>query len=252
MGSNATGRLKHIVLADPESQVRLDLGRTLLNLAETVDRFSEGDDALAFIKDRRPEIAIVDLKCWLEPDSAINQIKAMRRDYHGILVVTHRKLLPRHLGRLNRIKIEHVIGHPLDPLLVFQLAHERYGIIARRHTRVQEKRDVFWGGGPQRETIGYTTDISRGGMLMVSDKALARGSSFFFGIDLGGGREVEMRTEVRYVDDSMCAPDFAYGLSFVDIKTTTAMLLDEYILELKQAGAAEAPITFNKEKAELQ
>lgn len=248
----STRKLRHVVLADPESHVRLDLGRTLLKLADTVDRFSEGEDALAFIKDRQPEIAVVALGCWMDPDTAISQVKAAQRGFKGEMVLTHRKLLPKHLGKLNKMKIEHVVGHPIDPLLIFRLAHERFGVIARRHTRIQEKRDVLWGGGPHREVIGYTTDISRGGMLMVSGKRFAKGSSFFFCVALEPGREVELRAEVRHVDEKICAPELAYGMSFIDLKTTTAMALEESIERFKHEGAEEAPITFDASSTEQE
>ena len=237
MSDIITQRLKHVVLADPEFQVRMDLGRTLLHLADTVDRFIEGHNALAFIQDHQPEIAVLDLGCWMEPDVAIADIKAVYRDLRTILVLTYRKLLPNHIGKLNSMKIEHVVGHPLEPLYLFRLAHDKFGVKARRHARVQIKLAVFWGAESNHELIGYTADISRGGLLLVSDKHLSPGASLFLGVQLDANTTIEFRAQIVQKNKQIFSPAMGYGMSFVDLNTTTALVMDEFVARFDDSGA---------------
>lgn len=236
-------KLDRIIIADPDPTVRQDLGNLLTNLAHMVERFSEGPMAISYARENPAEMFIMSIDSFRSIDEALSAIK-QARNHCNELIVTHRKLLPKQVGKLKRYKVEHSLGHPIDPLYLFRLAHERFGIIARRDERINAQCEVFWKNGPQREVIGHTRDISRGGILLVTGRELGRGTSMFFGVQLDQDTAIEVRGEVVKIDAQAYLPEIGYGISFIALPSTTGMLIDQTVRTERKKGADTAPITF--------
>lgn len=239
---NGGPKLDLIVLAESDRALRDDLRRLLGRLARRVELFDDGEEALYACRSQRPGMAVISLSCWTDPQEALDGLRATLPRVPGPLVVTFRKILPRQLGALARMGVEHVFGQPFDPLHLFRLANQRFGVIARRYDRVRCHLTVFWGAGPLREVVGCTRDLSRGGMLLVSDKVLTRGSSLFFGVQLDPTTAIELRGEVVGVDAVTHRPAFSYGVSFNDLRSTTAAVLEEAVAQLAESGAPAVPV----------
>lgn len=247
MTLDAQKKLSCIILSDPDPTTRIDLGQSLVRLANVVERYSEGESALAYLEQRPAEMAIFSLSSWHTLDDAIERVSVLKKYKETTCIVTHRKITPRQLYHLQAIKGIHVFGQPLDPLYLFRMAHDKYGIFARQFDRLSITRDVFWGTKTQREVIGTTLDISRGGMMLLSERKLSRGSSLFLGLQLDEYTSIEARCEIIKLDEHSYAPQWAYGIAFVDLPTTTGMLLEEAVAFYKDDGAQEAPLTFTEE-----
>jgi hypothetical protein len=234
MNDETSRKLARIALADPDPRVREDLAYSFLRLAEVVDRFDDGDHALSYCESTQPEIALISLACWSEPEPGIEALKVARDWGKTILIVSYRKILPTHLGQLRKMKIENVLGHPIDPLFLYRLASDRFGVHCRRYDRVNHRCDVYWGVGASKEVVGYTADISRGGIQLVSERKFNKNTSLFLGIQLDDESSVEVRGEIVKIDTSTFAPAIGYGVSFADLPSTAGLLLQVSVSNFSQ------------------
>ncbi len=238
------GKIKRIILAENDPQLRNDLCHTLLHLADDVERFSDGDDALSFAKGYPAELVVLSLGAWNSLEEAIKAIKAANFISPEHLVIAANKMMPQHLSQLRKLHIKNIFPYPLNDVYIFRIVHELYGIINRRHPRIVYNGEVFWGKNEDYEAIGQTLDISRGGMRLLSEKKLTLGASFYWGIKLDNDRIFQGRGEVLKEDTVTYAPKLAYGISFAELPIPSTQLLDETINQRLEQGAALADISF--------
>lgn len=241
------GKVKSIILAENDPQVRADLTRVLLRLAEVVEPFADGENALAYAKSNDAELVVLSVGCWNNVEEAIKAIRGATYIDRKRTVICAHKMMPRHFNQFRKMGITQLFGYPMEPVYLFRIVHELYGIIARRYLRINHKSPVFWGDGERREFIGETMDISRGGMRLLTERKMSVGASLYWGIQLDENTCVSGRGEILKCDETTYAPKIAYGITFVEWPTNTAVLLEEAINMYVEEGAEVADISFMDE-----
>ncbi len=241
------GKIGRIILAENDSQLSEELCRTFLHLASDVERFSDGDDALSYAEKYPAELLLLSLNCWNSLNESIKAIKAASFIDPAHLVVSANKMMPSHFNQLKKLKIKHIFPYPINPIYIFRIVHEVYGIINRRHPRINYDCEVFWGTDGDYEAVGRTLDISHGGMRLLSDKKLSLGASFYWGLKLDEEKIFQGRGEILKQDTVTYTPKIAYGVVFNELPLPTAALLEETIEEQLKAGVSMADISFLEE-----
>ncbi len=245
--TEAYGKIKRIIMAENDAQLSEELCRTFLHLADDVERFSDGDDALSYAEKYPAELIVLSLGCWSSLNESLKAIKAASFINPEHLVVSANKMMPGHFNQLKKLKIKNIFPYPVNPVYIFRIVHEIYGIINRRHPRINYDCEVFWGEGDDYETVGNTLDISPGGMRLLSDKKLATGASFYWGLKLNEDKIFQGRGEILKEDAVTYAPKIAYGVVFNELPVPTAALLEDTIEKQIEAGASMADISFLEE-----
>jgi c-di-GMP-binding flagellar brake protein YcgR len=111
----------------------------------------------------------------------------------------------------------------------------------RSHPRFRQKLDVEYTleKRPNLKAKGYTIDISEGGLKVLMDEKLAKGTSLEFVITLPGKKSpAQIKSEVIWLEEAK-APGplgkrmFYYGVRFLAIKEPGGSSLLNYIRSIQ-------------------
>lgn len=119
--------------------------------------------------------------------------------------------LPRWVGERPRTA---VVRRPFDPEDLLAISASLGGWPQRRELRVQVEVHMV-AASPERTVVGFTRDISEGGMCFVSDAFASPGEVVVCGFALPGGDYGDFSIPARVLRCHPYDEGFEHGLAFV-------------------------------------
>ena len=219
---------KTILMAD-DADIVVNLGRALFNREGCeVLTATDGEEALRICRERKPDIALIDLRMpGLDGLAILEALKNDGQTAEIPVVIFSGSTRPEEEERCRKAGAVDFLTKPLRLEDLLKRTAKILKIPVRRHVRIPVQLEVF--GLEQGEVFeGESRDVSRGGLFIATSSVLKVGAELKLRFRLPyQTRDLEVAG--RVVREVPPMPARGYGLEFVDADPEFMETIEKFI-----------------------
>ena len=231
----AMNQIKKILLADDVS-LFLELEKTFLKRADIELLVARnGRQALEQVRAHRPRLAFLDLYMpEMDGDECCRQIKTDAALAGTAVVMVTAAGTPEERERCLAAGCDEIVNKPINRSEFVAAANRYLQVETRRETRFATRIEILYGPSPQRQLVGFTLNLSTGGVYVETrhDIAVNENITLLFTLP-EQERVIRCLARVAWINDAKqpkkptLPPGF--GVQFVDIGLDDLHAIRDYL-----------------------
>lgn len=228
-------RPKRLLLVD-DAELFLELERTFLQrTGYQIYTARSGEEALRIAREIRPDLVLLDLNMpQMDGDEVCREIKddPNLKDIHVVMVTARGREVDR--VRCIEAGCDGYLTKPINRVELLARIRQALNERVRCVPRLPIAVDVRWRAADGREGTGHTLNLSAGGLFVICDPPLSKGSPHTVEFALSGiAKPFRLEAEVVWntigLKQGALTPGF--GLRFINLDPGVVLLLERFVDE---------------------
>jgi uncharacterized protein (TIGR02266 family) len=230
-------QIRKVLLAD-DVALFLELEKTFLKRADIELLVARnGRQALEQVREHRPKLVFLDLYMpEMDGDECCRQIKNDAQTAATAVVMVTAAGTTEERERCLAAGCDEIINKPIIRSEFVAAANRYLQVETRRETRFATRIEIMYGPSPQRQLVGFSLNLSTGGVYVETRHVLAPDENITLVFSLPDQeRNIRCLARVAWVNDvknpKKPALPPGFGVQFVDMSLDDLHAIREYLTD---------------------